>query len=250
MYPNVPRCQHIKINGTRCGSPALRSHNLCFFHQRWHQQRIVMPFNYPDLETSIELPVLEDANSVQMAITQVMRLILMAKISDKQAGKLLYALQIASNNLQHTRFEDTECHVVIDPATLARAGVGIDSWKPADFPTPLPAQPKNDATFTPDPSEPVFYDGVKRRPAPPATSKAAPATAAKQPAATQPAATQPADEKKPAQSQPAASQDAASPASSVLPEIKAHAEDYLPARRTLRRVVRPTWTLRSNSTVV
>jgi hypothetical protein len=26
------RCQHIKVNGTQCGSPALRRHKFCFFH--------------------------------------------------------------------------------------------------------------------------------------------------------------------------------------------------------------------------
>jgi hypothetical protein len=30
-YPN--RCQHIKINGTQCGSPALRRNRFCFFHK-------------------------------------------------------------------------------------------------------------------------------------------------------------------------------------------------------------------------
>ncbi len=72
-YPNVPRCHHIKVKGTRCGSPALRNHKLCFFHQRWHEQRIPMGMSQ---KHSLELPVLEDANSIQMAITQVMRLVL------------------------------------------------------------------------------------------------------------------------------------------------------------------------------
>jgi hypothetical protein len=206
-YPNVPRCQHIKTNGTRCGSPALRNHNLCFFHQRWHNARIVMPRNYPNLETRVELPVLEDANAIQMALTQVMRLILMEKITDKQAGRLLHALQIASLNLKNTRFEDYDEHrVVIDPATLARAGVGIDSWRPADFPDPLPANPKPEATFTPDPSEPVFYDGKKLAPPPPAAT--------------------PADAKKPPATAPAPA-----PNSARIPEIKAQAENHLLTRR-------------------
>ena len=31
---NIPRCSFIKADGKRCGSPALRSHRLCFFHDR------------------------------------------------------------------------------------------------------------------------------------------------------------------------------------------------------------------------
>jgi hypothetical protein len=31
---DVPRCQHIKVNGTQCGSPALHRRHHCFFHNR------------------------------------------------------------------------------------------------------------------------------------------------------------------------------------------------------------------------
>ena len=37
-YPN--RCQHIKVNGVQCGSPALRRNRFCFFHKRFHDERI------------------------------------------------------------------------------------------------------------------------------------------------------------------------------------------------------------------
>ena len=36
-YPD--RCQHIKVNGTQCGSPALRRNRFCFFHKRFQDQR-------------------------------------------------------------------------------------------------------------------------------------------------------------------------------------------------------------------
>ena len=46
LYPNsIPRCEHIKINGTQCGSPALRRNHFCFFHKRWQQTRIVLNAN-------------------------------------------------------------------------------------------------------------------------------------------------------------------------------------------------------------
>jgi hypothetical protein len=165
-YPNVPRCHYIKVNGTRCGSPALRNQKLCYFHQRWHEQRIRLR-GYPNEENCVEIPVLEDANSIQMALTQVMRLVLNDKISNKQAGLLLYALQIASANLRRTKFDIAdEQTVVIDPAMLAKAGVGVDSWKPADFPNPIPADPAPDAAFTPDPAQPVYVTDKKVQPDP------------------------------------------------------------------------------------
>jgi hypothetical protein len=167
-YPNVPRCHYIKTNGTRCGSPALRDQKFCYFHQRWQQQRINLR-HYPGEESYLELPVLEDADSIQMALTQVMRLVLSQKINPKEAGLLLYALQIASANLKRTEFQPRdEKNVVIDPALLAQAGVGVDSWKPADFPNPLPVDPATNApsAFTPDPAEPVYVANRKIEPPP------------------------------------------------------------------------------------
>jgi hypothetical protein len=167
-YANVPRCHYIKVNGTRCGSPALRNQSLCYFHQRWHEQRINLR-TYPNEESFVQLPVLEDANSIQMALTQVMRMILSQKINHQEGRLLLYALQIASSNLRHTNFDIiSQEHVVIDPARLAKAGVGVDSWKPADFPNPLPADPAPDAAsaFTPDPAQPVYVTDKKIQPPP------------------------------------------------------------------------------------
>ncbi len=155
-YPNVPRCHYIKINGTRCGSPGQRNQKLCYFHQRWHEQHIPMGMSHTH---SLELPVLEDANSIQMAITPVMRLDLSQIITLKEAGILFYGLQIAASNLKRTNFNvSNEKQVVIDPATLDQTGVGVDAWTPADFPDPIQPAPEaeSEARFTPDPAQPVY----------------------------------------------------------------------------------------------
>src|SRR5579863_7478587 len=34
VHPNVRTCTHIKVSGVRCGSPALRREQFCYFHQR------------------------------------------------------------------------------------------------------------------------------------------------------------------------------------------------------------------------
>src|SRR5882757_5386776 len=34
VNPNTRLCSHIKVNGVRCGSPALRKEVFCYFHQR------------------------------------------------------------------------------------------------------------------------------------------------------------------------------------------------------------------------
>src|ERR1700690_563871 len=136
IYPSsIPRCQHLKINGTQCGSPALRRNHYCYFHKRWHETRIVLNANRARrARVALDLPVLEDANSVQVSLMQVMRLILNGQIDPKTAGLLLYALQTASSNLSRINFEPAvKTRVVIDPRTVGETPLGENPWRREDF---------------------------------------------------------------------------------------------------------------------
>jgi hypothetical protein len=114
----TPRCRHIKVNGTQCGSPAVRSKSFCYYHQ---QHRPIVAECYADGEYStgeILLPVFEDAHSVQSVISQVMQMVLQKRIERKTASLLLYALQIASSNLKRMELEKPQPEqVVIDVVT-------------------------------------------------------------------------------------------------------------------------------------
>jgi hypothetical protein len=130
---HIPRCTHIKTNGTQCGSPALRGRRFCFFHKNWQGQRIALNV-LPAAPLSFTMPVLEDADSVQVALMQVMRLILAGQLDPKIAGLLLYALQTASFNLRHMKLEPFNHEtVVIDPRAVADNGVGDDAWCKDEF---------------------------------------------------------------------------------------------------------------------
>ena len=130
---HIPRCAHIKTNGTQCGSPALRERRYCFFHKKWQGQHIALnaPASSP---LGFSMPVLEDADSVQVALMQVMRLILAGQLDPKAAGLLLYALQTASLNLRHMELQVRRPEtVVIDPNAVQNTGVGADSWHTGQF---------------------------------------------------------------------------------------------------------------------
>jgi hypothetical protein len=131
---HIPRCTHIKTNGTQCGSPALRGRRFCFFHKNWHGQRIQLNAQPAPLDHNFTLPVLEDANAIQVALMQVMQLLLSGQIEHKTAGLLLYALQTAAANLRETRFEPF-CHeeVVIDPGSVSETPLDKDVWNASDF---------------------------------------------------------------------------------------------------------------------
>jgi hypothetical protein len=145
-YPN--RCQHIKVNGTQCGSPALRRNRFCYFHKRHHAERI--EFNIDRAKNdratngrlndarrrrkaAIDLPVLEDANSIQVSLMQIIRLLVAGDIDGKTAGLLLYALQTASANLHSTRFNPLMHDVILDPRTVGEIPLGANAWEDSDF---------------------------------------------------------------------------------------------------------------------
>src|SRR5580698_2460780 len=136
LYPNsIPRCEHIKVNGTQCGSPALKRNHFCYFHKRWQETRIVLNANRARRgRAALDLPVLEDANSIQVSLMQIMRLILSGQMDTKTAGLLLYALQTASSNLSRINFEPAvKTRVVIDPRTVDQTPLGEDPWRREDF---------------------------------------------------------------------------------------------------------------------
>jgi len=132
-YPN--RCQHLKTNGTQCGSPALRRNRFCFFHKRYQDERIRLNGDRRRRGTAtFFLPVLEDANSIQMSLQQVVRLLLTGQIEHKTASLLLYALQTASANLRQADFKPYRHDVILDPRDAADSLLDeTHLWKDEDF---------------------------------------------------------------------------------------------------------------------
>ncbi len=129
-YPkHILRCQHIKVNGTQCGSPALTTQRFCFFHQANRPRRVRIGRNVKQTAAAVMLPVLEDANSIQVAVMQITRLLLAGQIDHRTAGPTLYALQIASSNLARISFEaDRPTRIVIDRASVAETPLGRTPW--------------------------------------------------------------------------------------------------------------------------
>jgi hypothetical protein len=125
----APRCEKVREDGTVCGSPQMKGYRYCYAHERMLAVR----------SSRLELPALEDANAVQMAIMRVQKALIDDEISEKKAGLLLYSLQMASSNLKHTTFTDSKKEVVTEmpasptspaasssqiPTTRVIAGIG------------------------------------------------------------------------------------------------------------------------------
>ncbi len=130
-YPiEIRRCRHVKTNGTQCGSPALKGKERCFYHEQNQPQEVELYIDgerYSD--ASIVLPVFEDAHSIQAVIRQVVQLMLARRIERKDAGLLLYALQIASGNLKTMQAEKAKpTQVVVEPDKAAETPLGMTPW--------------------------------------------------------------------------------------------------------------------------
>ena len=130
---DVPRCQHVKMNGTQCGSPALRRRRHCFFHERIRREQAKIAADL-SAQRLFELPLLEDANSVQMALMKVIQMLGAGRLDHKTAGLMLYALQTASVNLRNATFEVRDAtDVVIDRDNVHRTSLGGPQWFEEDF---------------------------------------------------------------------------------------------------------------------
>jgi hypothetical protein len=131
-YPD--RCQHLKINGTQCGSPALRRNRFCYFHKRFQDQRIRLASDRKRHGSgTFILPLLEDDNSIQIALMQVMRLLVSQQIEHKTASLLLYALQTASTNLRMTDFKPYLHDVILDPRDAPNNLLDERLWTDEEF---------------------------------------------------------------------------------------------------------------------
>ena len=131
---DVPRCQHVKVNGTQCGSPALRRKRFCYFHDNYRQTQARLKASQSEEVCLSNLPLLEDANSVQIAVMHVIHLLGSGKLDTKVAGLMLFGLQTASANLKRVNFEaEKATDVVIDEDTLNLTCINGPQWFDRDF---------------------------------------------------------------------------------------------------------------------
>jgi hypothetical protein len=130
LYPmSIRRCQHIKVNGTQCASPALRNEKHCYFHMQWRLKSMEVNLNVAlEERATMTLPTLEDANSIQAGLAEILRLLATNQIDCRRAALMLYALQTASINLNRTSFEPVPTRVVIDRECVEQRPIGATAW--------------------------------------------------------------------------------------------------------------------------
>ena len=87
------RCRHLHADGRRCGSPRMKGKKLCYTHERMEEARA----------TRLDLGLMEDPESIQLAIMKLQRAVIDGTVCEKQTGRLAYLIQLAAWNVTRTR---------------------------------------------------------------------------------------------------------------------------------------------------
>jgi len=99
VQPSVKICTHIKVTGVRCGSPALRGEQFCYFHQR-----VVRGVSTPPKSRLHPIAIIENEEAIQSSLMEVINALVRNTIDLKRAELVLRALHIAVRNVRRVQF--------------------------------------------------------------------------------------------------------------------------------------------------
>lgn len=120
-----PRCRHRKVNGVRCGSPAMEASSYCYFHYHIYTG------------DTQHLPVIEDGNSIAFVMGMILRDLASGSMEVRRANSMLYALQNTVSLLKYLDFEP-------DPTLLDQEDDDDEDEppNPSDSPTAFAERPE------------------------------------------------------------------------------------------------------------
>jgi hypothetical protein len=107
VHPNVKVCTHIKVTGVRCGSPALRGEQFCYFHQR-----MIRGVATPPNARLHPIALIENEEAIQASLMEVINALARNTIDLHRAQLILRALTIAVRNARRVRFTGNDNDMV------------------------------------------------------------------------------------------------------------------------------------------
>ena len=100
VHSKAKSCTHIKVTGVRCGSPALRGEQFCYFHQR-----MVRGVRTPSQARLHPVALIEDEEALQASLMEIINALARNTIDIRRAELILRALHIAVKNVRRVRFD-------------------------------------------------------------------------------------------------------------------------------------------------
>ena len=93
-------CRHIKPNGLRCESPALKGGHFCYYHSKVHSLGAEPDAKYRPLQ----LPTPEDPAAIQLSVTRISEAVISGRLDLKKAASLLSGLKIAAQFIDRKKY--------------------------------------------------------------------------------------------------------------------------------------------------
>jgi len=125
--PNPTSCTHIKVSGVRCGSPALRGEQFCYFHQQAHRG-----VRRPPFARLHPMAILEDPESIQASLMEVINGLVRNTLDVKRAELIIRALHIGAKNARNTNFDSKAYPKVKEVPKYAIPANDNLEWKPTE----------------------------------------------------------------------------------------------------------------------
>ena len=100
INPHVRFCTHVKVNGVKCSSPALREKHFCYFHQR-----MIRGVPTPKRSRIHPIALIENEESIQVALMETINAVVRNHIDLPRAAIILRALNIAIRNAKRVHFD-------------------------------------------------------------------------------------------------------------------------------------------------
>src|SRR5271154_6939407 len=100
LNKNIRVCTHIKVNGTPCGSPALRGEVFCYFHQR-----MIRGVRTPTKSRLHPIALIENEEGIQASLMEIINALIRNTIDFRRAQLVLRALHIAVRNSPRVHFD-------------------------------------------------------------------------------------------------------------------------------------------------
>jgi hypothetical protein len=94
MSTTIRTCSHMKPEGIRCGSPALRHRPYCYSHNRLYSRTKCKPL------TPSEIPVLRSKQAIGVAIKSLLRKLDLGGLSPSEAQVFISAIRIAQQSMK------------------------------------------------------------------------------------------------------------------------------------------------------
>jgi hypothetical protein len=104
----TPECRHIKTNGEKCHAVSLRGKAYCYFHMRLHSTVAGARKPTKSKDRPIDFTFTDSPVAIQLGAYQVLSALGSLSISPHRAGQMLYALQVATQNVEHRSTDASE----------------------------------------------------------------------------------------------------------------------------------------------